>query len=123
MFDYFRDVIHEVGGLDTKAAEKKRVEKKLSNKKNRIILSKNIKLILIICAALYIIISLSTVVAISHMMNITYLVLKNILMSVLAFIIIISLAINKKEGEITAIICSIVFILALISSDVFLFPQ
>ena len=123
MFDYFREIVREAGGFDSQATGNKLENKMTVDKRSESIFSKKAKIIISIFAALYIFISVSTIVAISGMSNISHLIFKNVLMSVLALGTIVSFTINKRNSDRTAIICIALFTLMLVSSNVFLFGQ
>lgn len=118
MFDWFRDMAKEMAGIDSEAAKKELLEKKAIEKSNRYIFTKKAKTLVIALAVIYIFMSGSTIALLKDVDGTLLLILKNIVMSILAIFIILSLIVGKKKGELAAVIGIFVFVVCLFLSVV-----
>ncbi len=119
MFDWFREVFEEVGGIDPIQAKKERKEKKEEKKLNIFIFSKKMKILFIVLGLLYIIMAGSTVAALKETEGALLYIIKYIMQSIIAMIVIFALIFGKKKGEIVAVIGSFIFALGMFLSIVF----
>ncbi|MBD5403021.1 hypothetical protein HDR58_09560 [bacterium] len=115
MFDWFREIGEELGGIDSVAAKKERMEKKEKERLNTFIFSGKMKLLIICLGILYIIMSGSTIKTLIAEGRIA-IIIKRIVMMINAAIVIFALCFGKKKGEIVALIGAFIFVLLLFLS-------
>lgn len=119
MFDWFREVAEELSGIDSAAAKKERMEKREQKKLDRFIFSRGAKATIIVLGLLYIIMTVSTLGAVKNMSaNATGVIVKSILMSILAIVVIFALLIGKKKGEIVALVGTFIFVVGVFLSTI-----
>jgi hypothetical protein len=115
MFGFFRDIALELKGIDTTKAKKERDEKLEQEKLNRFIFSKGVKRTIIILGIIYIPLSILSIVGIISEASyfnadVAFLIIRNIVLMLLSISICVALLIGKKNGEIFALIGSLIFV-------------
>jgi hypothetical protein len=118
MLDWFREIGQELVGIDSEAAKKERKEKEELKKLNKFIFSKTTKVAIIILAIIYIFMAGNMIYLLKSYKGYLLQIVKYIIMSILAIIIIFSLIFGKKKGEIVALIIGFIFIVMLFLSTV-----
>ncbi|BAL01881.1 hypothetical protein OBV_p-00260 (plasmid) [Oscillibacter valericigenes Sjm18-20] len=118
MFDWFRYVAEEMGGIDSEAAKRERLEKKEKAKLNRFIFTKLSKAIVIAAGVLYLSSAGAAVFAMKSTGYSIPFIVKFFVLSVVDIGVIISLVTGKKKGEIAALIGCFVFVVILYLSIV-----
>ena len=114
MFDFFIDTYKElVKGEDVESAKKLKKEKE---KVEKIIYSKDVKIVTYVLAGFYILIALVSSILTIKFYGFSFSVVPSILLSIIAFLIIVFLSRKTKKGEIISIILSVVFALGLYGS-------
>lgn len=109
MFDFFRDVALEVGGVDSQSVKLERNKKREEQKKNKIIFANDVKKVIYILAGLYILSSFGTI-SISLQLREYLYCIKTVVQVIVAVAIIVGLAIHTKKSEITTCILIAVFL-------------
>ena len=118
MFDWFREVGEELGGIDSVAAKKERLEKKEQKKLNRFIFSNTTKAIFIVCGVLYLVTAGSMIFALKGTEEALPYIAKYIFMSIVDIVVLFALIIGKKKGEIVALVGTFIFVVGLFLSTV-----
>lgn len=118
MFDWFRDIGLELGGIDSKAAKKERMEKREQKKLNRFIFTGGMKVLIIVLGVLYLFLSGSMIIALRSVDNSAPQIVKYIAMSIVDMVVIISLIFGKKKGEMIALVGVFLFVVGLFLSVV-----
>lgn len=116
MFDWFRDITYELGGIDSNAAKVERAAKKEQKKINRFIFSKTSKTVIIMMGSLYIIMAMSFIFSKGMAVKNILMTGVYIVMSMTAVTVILALVFGKKKGEIIALTGMFVFALELFGS-------
>ena len=107
MFDFFIDTYKElVKGEDVEAEKKKKREKE---KACKIIYPKDIKIVTYVLAVMYLFSAIFSSVLTLKFQGIGFSVISTICLSVIDILIIFFLSRKTKQGEITAIILTVVF--------------
>lgn len=119
MFDWFREVGEELGGIDSMEAKKERLERKESERVNKFIISRRMKFFIISMGVLYIVMAGSTVKTFFNAANI-FLMIKYIVMMIDAVIVIFALIFGKQKGELVALVGIFLFLLLLFLSIIIL---
>lgn len=119
MFDWFREMAEELGGIDSVSAKKERMEKKEEKKKNQFIFSSGMKILFIVLGVLYVIMAGSAIIALKGTPQATPYILKYIVMSIIAILVVFALVFGKKKGEIVALVGAFIFVVGLFLSIVF----
>lgn len=114
MFDWINDMVREANGIDSRAAKLERKEKNELKKSKKYIYSKSMKILTFSLGIIYILLAVFTIVALiknsSDMTNI----IKYVMLALIDFVVLFSLIIGKKKGEIIAVIGSGLFIVCLL---------
>lgn len=118
MFDWFKEMKLELGGIDSNAVKKERLEKAELKKLNRFIFSKGMKALIVALAVLYILISVSMIIALKSIGGQVLQIAKYTAMSILAITVIFALVFGKRKGEMVALITSFIFVIGLFISIV-----
>lgn len=118
MFDWFREMGQELSGIDSEVAKKERKEKQELKKLNKFIFSKSAKIGTIILAVLYIVMAGSMISFLKNDGEHLLQIIKYIVMSIIAIVVIFSLVFGKKKGEIVALIGAFIFVVGLFLSTV-----
>jgi len=118
MFDWFRDMGHELSGLDSQATKRERIEKREQKKLNRFIFTGGTKALIIALGVLYIVMAGSMVIELRGIEETASHIAKYIAMSIIAIVVIFSLIIGKKKGEIIALAGTFIFVVGLFLSIV-----
>lgn len=119
MFDWFREVGEELRGIDSAAAKKERMEKQEQKKIDRFIFSRGAKALIIVLGLLYIIMTICTIGVVKNMAeNAVAFIVKSILMSIIAIVVIFALLVGKKKGEIVALVGTFIFVVGMYLSTV-----
>ena len=118
MFDWFRDVAEEMGGIDSEAAKKERLAKKEKAKLNRFIFTKTSRAIVIAVGVLYLVSAGSVIIGMKATGYIAPLIVKFAVLSIVDIGVIVSLITGKKKGEIAALIGCFIFIVILYLSTI-----
>jgi len=109
MFDFFRDIVLENKGIDTKEMHKQRMEKREQMKLSRFIFSKKTKVTICIIGALFL---LFASLQIANLWSVDYVaVLINFILSLIAIAVCICLMTGRKKCEIVALTGSVLFII------------
>ena len=107
MFDFFIDTYKEfVKGEDVDSVRKLKKEKE---KAEKIIYPKDVKIVTYVLAGLYILVALVSSILTIKFYGFGFSVVSSILLSIIAILIIVFLSRKTKNGEIIAIILSVVF--------------
>jgi len=113
MFEFFRDAINEVNGIDVKAAKHLKNEEYEREKLNRFIFSKKSKAIIFIIGISYFLYAgMMIAMLINTGINPLY-IIKYIILSMLDIIVCLCLLIGSKKFEIVALIGVIIFLFLL----------
>jgi len=118
MFEWFRDMGHELSGLDSRATKKERMEKREQKKLNRFIFTGGTKALIIALGVLYIVMAGSMIIALRGVEETAPHIVKYIAMSIIDLVVIFSLIFGKKKGEIIALVGAFVFVVGLFLSTV-----
>lgn len=118
MFEWFREIGEEIGGIDSAAAKKERLEKKELKKTNRYIFSSGTKALIIVLGAVYLLMAGTMIVTLKGMPETTLQIVKYALMSIIDIVVLFSLIFGKKKGEIIALVGGIIFVVGLFFSTV-----
>ena len=114
MFDWISDMVREANGIDSRAAKLERKEKNELKKSKKYIYSKSMKILTFSLGVIYILLAVFTVVTLiknsSDMTNI----IKYIILALIDFVVLFSLIIGKKKGEVVAVIGSGLFVIGLL---------
>lgn len=114
MFEFFRDMALEFSGIDSKAADEERKEKKEMKKKDRYIFSTGMKVLVWVVGVLYLVVVAMSIYFMKQAGAIDILnILRYIVMVSIDVAAMICLAIGNKKTEIAAVILIPVFILLL----------
>ena len=119
MFDYFRDVLQEFGGIDTKKAKILRNEQTRTEKLSRYIFTAKLKRLVIVVGVVYLVLSVFMIVGllnIGHTAGIALQVIKYIFLILIDITVILSLFNGTKKGEIVALVGCFAFTLLLYAS-------
>jgi len=123
MFDFFRDVVQELGGIDTTLAKKEREEKKEIEKLSRYIFSAGAKKIILTTGGLYLLLTViliagtvSTANVIGSVGNTILQIVKYIFLAAINIIVCVSIIRGTKRGEIIALAGCILFAVLLYAS-------
>jgi len=121
MFEFFRDITQELGGIDTKKAKQLREENREIDKLSKFIFSRSMKRFVITIGCLYLLLSIILIISLFDMSEVhrnsgnsvalgvgKYITLMLIDLTVLA-----SLFIGTKKGEIVALVGVFLFTLLL----------
>lgn len=119
MFDWFREMGEELGGIDSVASKKERMEKREQKKLNRFIFSSGMKILIIALGVLYVVMAGSMIVALKGTAEATPYIFKYAIMSIVSLVIIFALIFGKKKGEIVALVGSFIFVVGMFFSIVF----
>ena len=117
MLDFLRDVILEVKGINSEKWHKEKLEKDISKKENIYLLSKKTKIIIFVIYLLAEVINIVVFWENNGMINIRA---KGIILSIIDIIVLVCLLLKNKTAEIIAIILSIIFIILMYTSSMFL---
>lgn len=119
MFDWFIEMGLEMSGVDTVAAKKERMEKREQKKLNRYIFSYGMKVLIIAMGILYVAMAGSVIIMLRTLfLNATAQIVKYVLMSVDAIVVIFALLVGKKKGEIVALVGVFIFVVGLFLTTV-----
>jgi len=118
VFEWFREIGEEIGGIDSAAAKKERLEKKELKKTNRYIFSSGTKALIIVLGAVYLLMAGTMIVTLKGMPETTLQIVKYALMSIIDIVVLFSLIFGKKKGEIIALVGGIIFVVGLFFSTV-----
>jgi len=116
MFDFFKDIIQEAGGIDTIKAKNQREEQKEIEKLSRYIFSSKSKLIILILGVLYIMFAALTIAVSWNASNCIIPIAKCLTLSTFDIIACVALLKGTKKGEIVALISGLIFIVLLYAS-------
>jgi len=116
MFDFFKYIIQEAGGIDTIKAKNQRDEQRESEKISRCIFSFKSKLIILFMGALYIVIAVLTIVASWNKPRSIILLAKCLTLSTFDIITCVALLKGTHKGEIVALVSGLIFIILLYAS-------
>lgn len=121
MFDFFRDMILEASGIDSKAAAEERKERKEAAKKERFIFSKGAKVIVYVMGAIYLAVAWIGMAAMIQAGTMdAFRIIRFIFLVGCDIASIICLAIGKKKTEIAALILIILFVVSQYFSTLFM---
>lgn len=120
MFDWFREIGEELGGIDSATAKKERMEKREQERLNKFIFTRNMKMLIISLGVLYIIMAGSTIKMLITAAGSTLLIMKYIVMMLNAAAVIFALCFGKKKGEMIALVGVFIFIVLLFLSIMFI---
>ena len=113
MFDFFKDIIQEAGGIDTAKAKRQREEQREIEKLSRYIFSVKAKRFIFIIGALYLFISVPMIAVYWNAPNNIIPIAKYITLIIVDIITCVALLRGTKKGEIVALISGFVFIVLL----------
>ena len=116
MFDFFKDIIQEAGGIDTVEAKKQREEKREIEKLSRYIFSAKAKRLTLIIGVFYLILSVPMIAVYWNVPNNIIPIVKYVTLGIVDIIACMSLLKGTKKGEIVALISGFVFIVLLYTS-------
>lgn len=112
MFDFFRDIALEVGGIDSKAAKEERREKAENKRKERFIFSKTAKVVAFAFGVFYLLIAGLNVSMMKQTGNVDLVgIVRFSVLTICDIAAMICLAIGKKKTEIAALILIVLFII------------
>ena len=114
MFDFLKDAINEMKGLDSQAINQQEKIKKENEKKSKYIFGKKTKILICILALFYIAFSAGSIYASLKLGMFSFEFVKQIFLDILSVLIISFLIFGKNKGEFAALIMIIVFLLVLI---------
>ena len=105
MFDFFKDIMLEMKGVDTEALHEEMIQEKEEKKKKYFILSKGIKGIIYAFGILYLILSLSSLILLkqSGRVEIYYMIL-TLISSSIVIACLICISVKNKKAEIAGLI-------------------
>lgn len=116
MFDFFKDVVREISGIDSESARKQRREKEEREKLNRFIFSQKNKTMIIVLGVLYLVMAIATVSAAKNLSNPIATIITYSVLGMLDVATLISLIFCGKKGEIAALICIFLFVCGMVLS-------
>lgn len=120
MFDWFRELGEELGGIDSIAAKNERKKKQELKKLNCYIFSGSTKVLISALGVLYVVMSTTAIVALKDMKGTAPLIAKHIVMSIIAMVVVLGLIFGKKKGEIVALVGIFIFCVGLFLSISFM---
>ena len=113
MFEFMRDLLYDIGGIDTTAAKLMRDEKREEKKLSRHIFSKKAKALIITMGILYLIISITMIAIAWNAGNGITTILINGTLSLIDLAVCVCLIFGTKKTEVAALIGGIAFIIFL----------
>lgn len=117
MFDWFKEVVMELNGIDSNAARKARMEKREQKKLDYFIFSPVMKALTIVLGVVYIIMAIGVISAVKNMaLDSVGIIIRYVLMSIIAIVVIFSLIFGKKKGEIVALVGAFIFVVGMFLS-------
>ena len=116
MFDFFRDIIQEAGGIDTAKAKKQREEQREIEKLSRYIFSAKLKRFMLIIGISYLFFSVLMIATVWNVPSNIYVIAKYVVLAIIDIIVCVALLKGAKKGEIVALIGGLIFILLLYAS-------
>ena len=115
MFGFLKDMMQELRGIDveaTKAMKSEQLTQQIeAEKRERYILGKTVRRIMMAASALYIIISIGIIITLITFGAETLEIIFQSTLMMLSITIFTAVVIRRKKGEIVAIICSGAFLL------------
>lgn len=120
MLDFLRDVILEVKGINSEKWHKEKLEKDISKKENIYLLSKKTKIIIFVFGIIYLLAEVINIVVFWENNGMINIRAKGIILSIIDIIVLVCLLLKNKTAEIIAIILSIIFIILMYTSSMFL---
>ena len=124
MFDFFRDMAHDLGGIDTKKAKQLREEKREIEKLSKFIFNKSMKRFVIAIGCLYLLLSIILIIGLFDMSeairnsggNVALGIVKYAILILIDIAVLVSLLLGTKKSEIVALIGVFLFMLLLYAS-------
>ena len=120
MLDFLRDVILEVKGINSERWHKEKLEKDISKKENIYILSKKTKIIIFVFGIIYLLAEVINIVVFCENNGMINIRAKGIILSLIDIIVLVCLVQKNKTAEVIATILSIIFIILMYTSSMFL---
>lgn len=120
MLDFLRDVILEVKGINSEKWHKEKLKKDISKKENIYLLSKKTKIIIFVFGIIYLLAEVINIVVFWENNGMINIRAKGIILSIIDIIVLVCLLLKNKTAEIIAIILSIIFIILMYTSSMFL---
>jgi len=120
MLDFLRDVILEVKGINSERWHKEKLEKDISKKENIYILSKKTKIIIFVFGIIYLLAEVINIVVFCENNGMINIRAKGIILSIIDIIVLVCLIQKNKTAEVIATILSIIFIILMYTSSMFL---
>ncbi len=111
MFDWFKDVVEELNGIDSSYEKEKKLSKVKKQNTKYYIFSKKIKALIISLGLIYLVMIAITIGIINDFYNYKIFVVKSIALMIIDLITIGCISFGKKKGEIIALIGIIIFVL------------
>lgn len=113
MFDFFLHFTHELRGIDTEAIKKERLTHEAELRKDRSLFSKGLRRVIITLGVFFLILSAIMIILAVQTAVDVFMIFKYVVLFIVDIVMLVSLAVGKKKGEIAALISIIVFLLVL----------
>ena len=116
MFDFFKDMFHELGGVDTKATKMLRDEKREQEKLSRFLFTKGMKAFIYVVGASYLLFASAMVAASMGIVDNSFYLIKYAVLIMIDIAICMCLLTGTRKGEIAAIVGGLLFVMLMFAT-------